>query len=115
MATVYSMVTDRAEPPVQDPAEITQDSMQEAGVTATAQMGATEEFPSSSVYPVMGVAGTLVEIDDATFVDPGNGLMHDHSRFFPGHPYAVGYENEAPKGLSVPTVAKRKPRRKAKK
>jgi hypothetical protein len=115
MAVNKAFVTDAAGGPAQDPADVTQDVMQEAGVTAVVQIGATGEFPSSTVMPIMGVVGALADIDDTVFADPPDGLIHDHSRFFPGARYSKGYDNEAPKGLSVPTVAAKPRRKRAKK
>jgi hypothetical protein len=115
MAIVHSFVVDRAGGASQDPAAVTQDAMQEAGIVSAYQIGVTGEHPSSTVYPIMGMVGAIVDIDNDVFVDPADGNVHNESRFWPGALYSKGYDNEAPKGLSIPTVAAKPRRKKAKK
>lgn len=93
MATVYAKVNDLASAPSQTPTEVAVNAAEVDGVLGSTLSSSPEG--GTVVIANMGYAGALATIDDQVYVDTGDGLLSDESRFWPGSGGAEGYANEA--------------------
>lgn len=93
MATVYAKINDQAAPVSQDPSEVGVNVGAVLGLLGSAS-GSSGDAGGTVILPLFGGAGAIATVDDAVYVDAGDGTVGTASRFFPGSGAAKGYANE---------------------
>ncbi len=103
MANAVQVATDKAGIISQDPLEVYLDTSGVAGVVSAEVLGISKGAnmepggagsPSSTVYPIMGIAGVRIETD-LSFVSPEDSVGVS-SRLHPVSYSNVSYRNESP-------------------